>query len=455
MTGNSASDRGGGLYNRSSGTVTVQNSTLSGNSAYAAGGGMLNTGTATVQNSIVANSTNGDLAGGGAFHVDSSLIEDNSQTGTGANNLSADPNLGPLQNNGGPTFTHALLSGTTAINAGNNALAAGLTTDQRGVGFARIAGSRVDIGAFEAAVTPLIAVGTDAGVPPRLRVFNADGTLRFNFRPYPVFVTGGVRVATGDVNGDSFDDIIVSPGAGYKARIKVFDGRTGALLRDFQAFGRTIVNGVYVGAGDIDRDGFADIIIGAGAGMAPRVRVFSGQNNALLRDFRAYPPAFRGGVRVAGGDLNRDGFADIITGTGPGVRAQCGPSAARTARSCSNCSPTAASRAAFLLLPAPTPTALPTSSSALMPAGRRLSRSSAVRTARSCKPSWLTAGVSPAASAWPPPTSTATASPTSSTAAGPDSSRACASSMGSPTPWSETSLPSAPTPAAFSSARLG
>ena len=65
----------------------------------------------------------------------------------------ANPRLGTLADNGGPTRTIALLPGSPAINAGSNALAlertAGAVTDQRGDGFARVVGRRVDIGAFE------------------------------------------------------------------------------------------------------------------------------------------------------------------------------------------------------------------------------------------------------------------------------------------------------------------
>ncbi|WP_306422132.1 choice-of-anchor Q domain-containing protein, partial [Nostoc sp. CHAB 5715] len=61
-----------------------------------------------------------------------------------------DPRLSPLQNNGGTTFTNALLADSPAINAGNNALIpAGITTDQRGAGFNRISKGTVDIGALE------------------------------------------------------------------------------------------------------------------------------------------------------------------------------------------------------------------------------------------------------------------------------------------------------------------
>jgi hypothetical protein len=58
------------------------------------------------------------------------------------------PLLASLSNNGGLSATHALLVGSSAINAGNNAYAVG-TTDQRGTGFNRIARGKIDIGAFE------------------------------------------------------------------------------------------------------------------------------------------------------------------------------------------------------------------------------------------------------------------------------------------------------------------
>ena len=80
----------------------------------------------------------------------------------------ADPKLGPLASNGGPTQTIVLLSGSPAINAGSNAKAVGpdgkpLTTDQRGGGFPRIAGGTVDIGAFEVQ-TSAVATGSVSGL---------------------------------------------------------------------------------------------------------------------------------------------------------------------------------------------------------------------------------------------------------------------------------------------------
>jgi len=63
--------------------------------------------------------------------------------------VNTDPLLGPLQDNGGPTFTHALLPGSPAINAGNPAFTPPPFFDQRGPGFDRVVSGRVDIGSFE------------------------------------------------------------------------------------------------------------------------------------------------------------------------------------------------------------------------------------------------------------------------------------------------------------------
>ena len=78
----------------------------------------------------------------------------------GSTAVPLDPKLGPLQNNGGPTLTIALLAGSPALNAGDDALLGApfnLTTDQRGL--PRKSGAHVDIGAFESQVGVLVAQG--------------------------------------------------------------------------------------------------------------------------------------------------------------------------------------------------------------------------------------------------------------------------------------------------------
>jgi hypothetical protein len=136
----------------------------------------------------------------------------------------------------------------------------------------------------------------------------------FNFFAYAPSYTGGVRVAVGDVNGDSVPDIITGA-ASSVSHVKVFSGANGAEIRSFLAFGSATL-GVFVAAGDINGDGFADIIVGADAPGPPHVKAFSGRDSSELRSFFAYGAGFTGGVRVAAGDINGDGRADIITGAG-------------------------------------------------------------------------------------------------------------------------------------------
>ncbi|HVV97219.1 MAG TPA: choice-of-anchor Q domain-containing protein [Rhodanobacteraceae bacterium] len=71
--------------------------------------------------------------------------------------ISADPLLGPLQDNGGPTLTHALLPGSPAIDAGANFR--NFQFDQRGNGFPRSFGIAPDIGAFERTITTSTCYG--------------------------------------------------------------------------------------------------------------------------------------------------------------------------------------------------------------------------------------------------------------------------------------------------------
>ena len=156
---NSAS-RGGGLYNNTSVIKAITNSTFFGNSASDVGGGMYcYFSEVTLNNTVIAGNTApsdgpdiynpyGDVYGSHNLigdGNDQNLINevDGNRVGTSASPI--DPMLGSLQNNGGPTLTHAPLPGSPLIDMGSNILAVTLT-DQRG--FLRQVGT-VDIGAVE------------------------------------------------------------------------------------------------------------------------------------------------------------------------------------------------------------------------------------------------------------------------------------------------------------------
>lgn len=171
---------------------------------------------------------------------------------------------------------------------------------------------------------PIIAGGADVGSPPQVKVYNArTGTLVADIRAFPSTFRGGVRVAVGDVNGDGTPDIIVGAGPGGGPQVQVFDGRTfeplaGPLGSFVGLTSKDFKGGVFVAAGDVNGDGCADVIVSADAGGGPQVVVWDGKTGKMLKSFNALPETFKGGVRVAVGDVNGDGRADIIAAAGPG-----------------------------------------------------------------------------------------------------------------------------------------
>jgi hypothetical protein len=225
---------------RNSGTATLINSTVSGNSDPSKGGGIFNSGTANLFNATITNNQAGNSgssgSGGGVFNApgatfnfQNSIIAGNLETvgmpspppintifvpipgecdGTinsiGSNLMAmadctvsgsapvlGDPNLGPLQNNGGPTQTHALLSGSPAIDAGNpggcrDESGTLLTTDQRGI---NRPAAGCDIGAFELQQ----ATGVVAAVLPSSRSVQVNTPAA----AFATVINTGQRIATG------------------------------------------------------------------------------------------------------------------------------------------------------------------------------------------------------------------------------------------------------------------
>jgi len=163
-------------------------------------------------------------------------------------------------------------------------------------------------------VFSIIPLANGTFVPTRIASFNAFS---------PTFL-GGVYVAAGDVNADGSNDIVVGAGAGWLPQVRVYDGASvlagspTLIGSPFNAYENTFRGGVTVAAADFNKDGHADIVTGRASKGQPTVNVFNGVGFGLVKTFNAFSPSFLGGLWVAAGDVNGDGTPDILVGAGPG-----------------------------------------------------------------------------------------------------------------------------------------
>ncbi len=208
------------------------------------------------------------------------------------------------------------------------------------------------------------------GGGPHIKVFDgATGNVIQQFMAYAPSFTGGVFLAAGDINNDGKADIVTAPGAGGGPHVRIFNG-AGGVLGEYMAYSANFTGGVHVALGDVDGNNTLDVVTGpapaaartsassaarpasrfsstwltpptspaasgsrramstattvttsspAPAPAAARTSGFSsGANGQQLHGFFAYATNFTGGVRVASGDFDVDGRADILTAPGPG-----------------------------------------------------------------------------------------------------------------------------------------
>jgi hypothetical protein len=422
---------GGGIYTH--GNTLVINSTFFKNSTGSAragnfgDGGAINGGAAVVNCTIYQNSASGPTAydyhgagnGGGLYYpalVVNTIVAGNTGTGSGGPGvptelqqqvfpsvygshsvIGGNPQLGSLANNGGPTQTLALLPGSPASGAGGavtmlavgvnatsttitvpfsvpsgavvptpiqidneqmlvTSAAGSLLTVTRGYNGTKAAAHDInasvypatdqrgahrlnppDIGAYQASPSSFyIAVGTSNGHVQIRKT--TSGALLADFQPFGAGYVAGVNVAEGDISGTGVKDLVVAAAAG-NPNVKVYDGAAivngtfnaaaadNSLLVSFFPYALQFNVGATVAVGDVNGDGYGDLITGADVGN-PDVRVYSGKDIAnhtfnptgasLLAQWFAYGLNFNVGANVAAGDLSGNGFADVVTGATAG-----------------------------------------------------------------------------------------------------------------------------------------
>ena len=165
-----------------------------------------------------------------------------------------------------------------------------------------------------------IVIGAGPGGGPQVRVFEPDGTLISQFFAYSETFRGGINVAVGDLDNDGGNEIVTGTGPGGGPQVRIFDlyGNP-KFTNGFFAYAEHVRNGVYVAVGDLNGDGYGEIVTGTGAGSGPHVRTFDRFGKPIFSPgFFAYAEHVRNGVYVTTGDLDGNGKDEIITGTGPG-----------------------------------------------------------------------------------------------------------------------------------------
>jgi hypothetical protein len=174
-----------------------------------------------------------------------------------------------------------------------------------------------------------LVTGAGPGGGPHVRTFAAAGApAPAAFLAFAPGFAGGVRVAACDLGAaDGRAALVVGagPGGGPHVRVVPVDalGQPGPEVASFFAYAPAFAGGVFVACGDLDGDGTPEVIVGPDAGGGPHVRALRLQADAPggvvpLLDLLAYDPAFRGGVRVAAGRLDGGTRDLLILAPGPG-----------------------------------------------------------------------------------------------------------------------------------------
>lgn len=113
--------------------------------------------------------------------------------------------------------------------------------------------------------------------------------------------------------------LVQGAGQGSAPEVRVFDSATGVETFHFLAYDASFRGGVRVAVGDVDGNGSLDIVTAPGPGMPGLVKVFSAADGSELGEFLARPRSYRGGLTVATGDVEGNGLADIIVGADRGA----------------------------------------------------------------------------------------------------------------------------------------
>jgi hypothetical protein len=160
-----------------------------------------------------------------------------------------------------------------------------------------------------------LIVAPQSGFSPSIKIFKQNGKSVREFSAYNIDYKNGVNVAAGDVDGDGNAEIVTAPKKGLYPKVKIFNAN-GVLKYEFTAYSAASSNGAKVFTADTNKDGKAEIIVSAESGDTAYVIVYD-YKGVKKHEISPYPN-FKGGVDVSAADWNNDGKTEIITSAGTG-----------------------------------------------------------------------------------------------------------------------------------------
>lgn len=160
-----------------------------------------------------------------------------------------------------------------------------------------------------------VVVGAGPGGGPEVRIFRSDGSYINSFYAYSENFDKGISIAAGDLDGDGQDEIITGTGHGGGPHVRIFDGYGSPKFNlGFFAYDYGYHGGVNVAVADVDGDGEQEIVTGPGSDSGPQVRVFDRDGHFTGLDFWPFAEGDRGGVSVAGANVDGGSEDEIIMG---------------------------------------------------------------------------------------------------------------------------------------------
>jgi len=168
-----------------------------------------------------------------------------------------------------------------------------------------------------------LVVGAGVGQEPTIKILNSAGKLLKEFLVFDKKFLGGVNVAVNDLDGNGQAEIIVAAASQGNSQVRIFNNQ-GKLLREFFADSKNWRGGLSLAAGDLDGKRNKQIVVGFTAGLAPVVKIFTSEGK-ILGSFYAYEKQFRGGIKVAVTNIEgrqNHNKSKIIVAPGPGRNSQ-------------------------------------------------------------------------------------------------------------------------------------